>query len=258
MKPQGKVIVVTGGASGIGLAMAKRFISDGATVIISDINEKALLEKAAETGATPIIANVAKEEDVKALVDKATAQFGRIDVFVSNAGVARFGEVDASEKEWEFSWHVNVMSQVYAAKYVLPQMLERGEGYLVNTASAAGLLMEFHSVLYSTTKHAAIGLAEWLAATYKERGIRVTVVCPGPVRTPMAAGVAAMQEDALEAEELVDMVVKAMDEERFMVSSHEKIWKLYQVKGQDYEKYIDLMVARRAYKLGLDEKPQTA
>ncbi|MVT09432.1 SDR family oxidoreductase [Chitinophaga tropicalis] len=258
MKSQGKIIVVTGGASGIGLAMAKRFIAEGATVIISDINEKALIEKAQETGATPIAANVSKEEDVRSLVEKATGLFGRIDVFVSNAGVARFGDVDASEEQWDFSWHVNVMSQVYAAKYVLPQMLERGEGYLINTASAAGLLVEFHSVLYSTTKHASIGLAEWLAATYRDRGIRVSVVCPGPVRTPMAAGVAAMQEDALEPEELVDMVIKAMDKEIFMVSSHEKIWKLYQVKGQDYEKYMNLLVERRAYKLGLDEKQQPA
>jgi NAD(P)-dependent dehydrogenase (short-subunit alcohol dehydrogenase family) len=253
MELKGKIAVITGGASGIGLSMAERFIREGATVVISDINEKALNDKAAQIKATPIPANVAVENDVKNLVDKTTERFGRIDVFVSNAGVAKFGGIESSESDWDFTWHVNVMSQVYAAKYVLPQMVERGSGYLLNTASAAGLLVEFHSVLYSTSKHASIGFSEWLAATYKEAGISVSVICPGPVRTPMAAGVAAMQEDAIEPEELVDMVVKAMAKKQFMISSHQKIWSLYQVKANDYDRYIGLLAERRAYKLGLDK-----
>lgn len=254
MELKGKIAVITGGASGIGLAMAERFIQEGATVVISDINEKALNEKAAQIKATPIPANVAVENDVKNLVEKTTQRFGRIDIFVSNAGVAKFGGIESNEQDWDFTWHVNVMSQVYAAKYVLPQMMERGSGYLVNTASAAGLLVEFHSVLYSTSKHASIGLSEWLAATYKEAGIDVSVICPGPVRTPMAAGVAAMQEDALEPEELVDMVVKAIAKKQFMISSHPKIWELYKTKSEDYDRYIQLLTDRRAYKLGLDKE----
>src|SRR5882724_8801273 len=140
MELKGKIAVVTGGASGIGLSLATRFIKEGATVVVSDINEKALNEKALQIGATPMVANVALEEDIKNLVDKVTQQFGRIDLFVSNAGVAKFGDPFSSESDWDFSWHVNVMSQVYAAKYVLPQMIARGSGYLLNTASAAGLL----------------------------------------------------------------------------------------------------------------------
>jgi NAD(P)-dependent dehydrogenase (short-subunit alcohol dehydrogenase family) len=249
-----KIAVVTGGASGIGLAIAERFVREGATVVISDINEKLLNEKAAQIKATPIPANVAVEDDIKNLVEKVTERFGRVDIFVSNAGVAKFGGIESSEAEWDFTWKVNVMSQVFAAKYLIPQMVERGSGYLINVASAAGLLVEFHSVLYSTSKHACIGLAEWLAATYKEAGIDISVVCPGPVRTPMAAGVAAMQEDALEPEELVDIIIKGISNKQFMISSHEKIWKLYEVKSRDYNEYIDLLVKRRSYKLGLDEK----
>lgn len=254
MELKGKVAVITGGASGIGLALAVRFVKEGAIVVISDINEKALQEKAAAIGVTGIAANVAKEEDIKHLVDKATELFGRIDLFISNAGIAKFGDPTSPESEWDLSWHINVMSHVYAARYVAPQMVERGNGYLLNTASAAGLLVEFHSALYSTTKHAAIGLAEWLAATYRDAGIKVSVLCPGPVNTPMAAGIAAMQEDALQPEDVAEMVVRGIEKEQFMISTHEKIWKLYQVKSQDYDHYIDLLAQRRAYKLGLDKQ----
>ncbi len=254
MEIKGKVAIITGGASGIGLAMAVRFIKEGATVVISDINEKALAEKAAEIGAAGIPANVAKEAEIKNLVEQATARFGHVDIFISNAGIAKFGDMASPENEWDLSWHINVMSHIYASKYVLPQMIERGSGYLINTASAAGLLVEFHSALYSTTKHAAVGLAEWLAASYIDAGIEVSVLCPGPVKTPMTAGIAAMQEDALEPEEVADMVVKAMEKGQFMINTHEKIWQLYQIKSTDYEKYIGLLAQRRAYKLGLDAK----
>ena len=144
------------------------------------------------------------------------------------------------------------MSQVYAAKYVLPQMIERGSGYLLNTASAAGLAMEYHSALYTTTKHADIGLAEWLAVTYREAGIRVSVLCPGAVKIPMAVGIPALMEEAIELDVLVDKTILAIQEEQFMISTHENIWNLFQMKSQDYNKYIDLHVQRRAHKLGLE------
>lgn len=254
MELKNKNAVITGGASGIGLALARGFIEQGASVCISDINERVLREKAAEIGAFYVVANVAVEREVKNLVEQATAQLGSIDVFVSNAGIAKYGDVFSDAAEWGVTMDVNLMSQVYAAKYVLPQMISRKSGYLLNTASAAGLIVEFHSALYSTSKHACVGLAEWLAATYRNDGIKVSVLCPGPVRTPMAAGVAAMQEDALSPEELVAMVIKAMHQDQFMISTHEKIWKLYGMKFGDYDNYISLLAERRAYKLSLDGK----
>jgi len=254
MKLEGKTAVITGGAGGIGLALAQRFIAEGAIVLISDVDEKALALQATALQVIGIRCDVGKEQDVKELVEQATEALGHIDIFVANAGVARFGDVFSQEAQWDFTWHVNVMSQVYAAKYVLPQMIARKSGYILNTASAAGLLMEFHSVLYTTSKHASIGFSEWLAATYRQDGISVSVLCPGPVKTAMAANVAAMQEDALEPAEVAAMVVAALHKEQFMIATHEKIWQLYQVKSADYDKYIELMVQRRAYKLSLDHQ----
>ncbi|WP_343673530.1 SDR family oxidoreductase [Chitinophaga sp.] len=254
MELKGKIAVITGGASGIGLALAIRFIAEGATVVISDINGPALKEKASEIGATPIVTDVTKEEQVQALVEESTRLFGRIDLFVSNAGVAKYGDPFSAERDWDFSWHVNLMSQVYAAKYVLPQMIARGDGYLLNTASAAGLVVEFHSALYSTTKHAAVGFAEWLAASYKDAGVKVSVLCPGGVKTPMAAELPNMMKEAIDPADLADTVVKAIAKEQFMISTHEHIWQIFQMKAQDYDKYISLLGERRAYMLGLGEK----
>lgn len=253
MELKHKIAVITGGASGIGFALAKRFIAAGATVIISDINEQALAEKAAEIGATSVKADVTKEAEVKHLVDTVTGLHGKIDLFVSNAGVAKFGDPFSPESDWDFSWHVNLMSQVYAAKYVLPQMIARGDGYLLNTASAAGLVVEFHSALYSTTKHAAVGFAEWLAATYKDNGIKVSVLCPGGVKTPMAAGIATMMKEAIDPDDLAEIVVNALAKEQFMISTHAHIWKIFQMKAQDYDKYIGLLGERRAKMLETGE-----
>ncbi|PZR25408.1 MAG: short-chain dehydrogenase [Citrobacter freundii] len=253
MELKNKKAVITGGASGIGLTLAKKFIAEGVSVCISDINEAAVKEKAAEIGANYVVANVGIEEDVKRLVEEATRQLGQIDVFVANAGIAKHGGIESSAKDWQLTLDVNLLSQVYAAKYVLPQMVERKSGYIVNTASAAGLIVEFHSVMYSTSKHACVGLSEWLAATYKDDGIGVSVLCPGPVKTPMAAGVAAMKEDSLDPEEVADLVINAIAKNQFMISTHEKIWKLYELKFQDYDRYIGLLAERRAYKLSFDQ-----
>src|SRR4030095_4232850 len=160
---RGKVIVVTGGASGIGLAFCKRFVKEGAKVILSDINNKAATEKAEEIGAIAITANVGKEADIKNLVEETIKKCGQIDLFVSNAGIAVFGDENTGEDKWDLSWDVNTMAHVYAAKYVIPYMKQKGRGYLLNTISAAGLTQEFHSALYTATKYAALGFAEWIA-----------------------------------------------------------------------------------------------
>jgi NAD(P)-dependent dehydrogenase (short-subunit alcohol dehydrogenase family) len=178
MEVAGKSIVITGGASGIGRALAERFLRDGArNVVIADINNT-VLDVAREIGATGKRVNVAVESEVEALISSVEAEQGPIDLFCSNAGIGIGKGIDEPEAVWDRIWHVNTMSQVYAAKYMVPRMLERGQGYLLSTASAAGLLSQIGSVTYAVTKHACVALAEWLSITYGDRGIRVSVLCP--------------------------------------------------------------------------------
>jgi len=248
-----KVTVITGGASGIGLALAERFAKEGAKVVISDLNEKAVNTKATEIGAVAIVANVGKEEDIKLLVESTLAQFGRIDLFVSNAGIAYPAGIDIAAEKWKQIYDVNVLSHVNAAKYALPAMLERGEGYFLNTASAAGLLVEFNAAPYTVTKHAAVGFAEWLSLNYKHRGIDVSVLCPAAVKTPMIAGSASLMKYAMDVEQVVEKVIRALAEKRFMISTHEYVDKLFTLKGHDYEEYILVMDGYRKETEALDK-----
>jgi NAD(P)-dependent dehydrogenase (short-subunit alcohol dehydrogenase family) len=188
MNVKDKVAVVTGGVSGIGLALCTRFAQEGAHVVLSDLNQEACERHAAPIGALPVAADVAREEDIKNLVASTVGHFGRIDLFVSNAGIAIDGGIDTPTDKWQKIIGVNLMSEVFAAKYAIPHMLEQGSGYLLNVASAAGLLVIFDTVSYTVTKHAAIGFTEWLAATYDDQGIGVSVLCPAAVRTPILAG----------------------------------------------------------------------
>jgi NAD(P)-dependent dehydrogenase (short-subunit alcohol dehydrogenase family) len=246
MKIAGKVAVVTGGANGIGRALCLRFAAEGAkAVVISDIDTDgaaSLAEKISSQGiqAEAIPANVAKEAEVKHLVDAATQKFGQIDVFCSNAGVGVGGGPDAADADWALSWDVNLMAHVYAARAVLPQMLARKEGYLLQTVSAAGLLTHIGSAPYSVTKHAAIGFAEWLAINYGERGIRVSALCPQGVRTNMllSGGNEFLLAGALEPEQVADDVIKAMDEERFLILPHPEAGKFFLNKATDYDRWI--------------------
>ena len=236
-----KVIVVTGGASGIGFAFCKRFAKEGAKVILSDINSNAASEKANEIGAMAITANVGKEADIKNLVDKTIEIYGQIDLFVSNAGIALFGDENTGEDKWDLSWDVNTMAHVYAAKYVIPHMKQKGGGYLLNIVSAAGLTQEFHSALYTVTKYAALGFAEWIATAYAEHGIKVSVLCPGGVRTPMAENIPSLLIGALEPDELVEITLNALAKEQFMISTHDWATELFKLKASDFEKYLDTM-----------------
>ncbi len=246
MNVNGKVVAVTGGASGIGLALCTRFAEEGAKVVLSDLDSQEW--HAASIEALPVVADVAREEDVARLVSATVKEHGRIDMFVSNAGIGiDGGVVETTPEQWQKMIGVNLMSQVFAAKHAVPHMLKQGSGYLLNVASAAGLLVIFDTVSYTVTKHAAVGLAEWLAATYDDQGIRVSVLCPAAVRTPIIAGKEDTPEgrDAITTEELADIVVAGLAEERFMISTHPWVLERFAIKARDYDEYIATMRAAR-------------
>jgi NAD(P)-dependent dehydrogenase (short-subunit alcohol dehydrogenase family) len=248
MRVKDKVAVVTGGASGIGLALCTRFAQQGAHVVLADLDQEACDRHAAPIGAFPVAADVGREGDIEHLVAATIEHFGRIDLFVSNAGIGTEGGVEISTEKWQKIITVNLMSEIWAAKYAIPHMLEQGSGYLLNVASAAGLLVVFDTVAYTVTKHAAIGFTEWLAATYVDQGIGVSVLCPAGVRTPMLAGKEDTQEaqGAITTDELADIVIQGLAEERFMISTHPWVLERFAVKARDYDEYIAMMRAGRA------------
>lgn len=241
---QNKVVVVTGGANGIGRAMCRAFAAGGArAVIVADLDKEGASQVAEEIRGTAFGTNVGDESAVRNLVEQTTQQFGQIDVFCSNAGIAVHGGPDASDAEWQRSWDVNVMAHVYAARAVLPQMLARKEGYLVQTVSAAGLLTQVGSAPYSVSKHAAMAFAEWLAITYHDQGIRVSALCPQGVRTNMlvnaeSGGAGFLLEGALEPEQVAADVMQAVEEERFLILPHPEVAKYFQNKANDYERWL--------------------
>ena len=245
MKIKDKVIVVTGGASGIGKALCERFASEGAkAIVVSDINEagiQAVCDSiSAQTQVLGVVTDVSNESDVKTLVSKTLEAFGVIDLFCSNAGIFTAGGEEVSNDAWQRIWDINVMSHIYASRAVLPAMLERGEGYLLNTASAAGLLNQVGSAPYGVTKHAAVSFAEWLSITYGDRGIKVSVLCPQAVRTQMTAGGtgAAGVDGMLEPEQLAQTVIETLDKEGFLVLPHPEVLTYMQRKAADYDRWL--------------------
>jgi NAD(P)-dependent dehydrogenase (short-subunit alcohol dehydrogenase family) len=195
-----KVCVVTGAASGIGEAVARAYAEAGARgVVVADLksSRERLAKVAGDIDGFAVTADVGEEPDIKALIAAAEDKYGPIDIFFSNAGLSRKGQETASDADWDVSWRVHVMSHVFAARALLPGMLARGSGYLLNTASAAGLLASLNSMPYGVTKNAAVALAEHLAIQYGDRGIRVSVLCPQSVQTGMTmAGRAGRRRDA--------------------------------------------------------------
>ena len=244
MKLAGKVAVVTGGASGIGRAMCRRFAVEGArAVVVADLNGAAAGALAREIGGASFEVNVARESDVAQLVREVAAKFGAVDLFCSNAGIMVEGGPETADADWQRIWEINVMAHVFAARAVLPGMLARGEGYLLQTVSAAGLLTLIGSAPYSVTKHAALGFAEWLAITYGDRGIKVSVICPQGVRTTMLVdsdtGPANfLKATAVAPEDVAEVVVRGLAEERFLILPHPDVAEYFRHKAWDYERWL--------------------
>ena len=251
--------VVTGGGHGIGRALCRRLARDGARVIVVDIEQAAAERVARDVNGVARVVDVGDEAALAALVEAIEDQFGPIDMFVSNAGVG-FGDaasgalsvegaLGAVEDRWEACWRVNVMAHVYAARAMVPRMLARGGGYLVNIASAAGLLSQIGDTAYSTTKHAAVGFAESLAIAYGDQGISVSVVCPQAVATRMIG----IEDDAesmeggfggndvdgiLSPETVADVVIDGALERRFLILPHPQVATYFQRKASDHDRWI--------------------
>ena len=242
MKIEGKRVVVTGAASGIGRALAHAFNDKGASkVVCADINFEEAQNTADSINGHAIKCNVGDENEIQDLVQESTDWMEGIDIFCSNAGImGEIGLLETSSEKWQSIWEINVMAHVYAAKAVLPQMLERGEGYLMNTASAAGLLTTLGAAPYTVTKSAAVSFAEWVKITYGEKGIGVSCLCPQAVRTAMTAqgaGVAGV-DGMLEPDVVAKDVLDAIEKERFLVLPHKEVGEYVQRKGNDRDRWI--------------------
>jgi NAD(P)-dependent dehydrogenase (short-subunit alcohol dehydrogenase family) len=252
---EGRVAVVTGGASGIGRAMALRFADAGARgVVVADVNAEGAAAVAGEIGAgraLGLAVDVGDEAQVRTMLEAAEG-FGRpVDVFCANAGIGTGMGLEATDEVWDQILSVNVRAHVIAARLLVPQWLERGEGYFVSTASAAGLLSQIGDAPYAVTKHAAVAFAEWLAITYGERGIRVSCLCPMGVNTPLMQGGLEMEGEAglgprvvaaagtlLEPEQVADDVVEAIREERFLVLPHPEVGEFMARRGSDHDRWL--------------------
>jgi len=238
----GKHIVITGAASGIGRAMAQRFHAEGAAkLFLVDLNEAPLKEVAEPLGADYCVCNVGLEHDVLGTIKRAEAALGHIDLLCNNAGISVRGGPEVDTADWQRIWEINVMAHVWASRAALPAMLERGDGYILNTASAAGLLSQIGSAPYAVTKHAAVSFAEWLSITYGDRGIKVSVLCPQAVRTAMIAGNedgVASVDGLMEPEALCDTVVAILAQESFLVLPHEEVRTYIQRKAGDYDRWL--------------------
>jgi NAD(P)-dependent dehydrogenase (short-subunit alcohol dehydrogenase family) len=258
-----RVIVVTGAGSGIGKALAERFAKEAPrALVLADINAEAVEAVAEAVGGVAVQTDVGREDQIKALIARAREVAGPIDVFFSNAGVGGpgGGPLEAPDEEWERTWQINVMAHVWAARALLPEMLERGDGYLLSTASAAGILTQVGAQVYSVTKHAAVAVAEWLAITYGDAGIKVSCLCPLGVRTPMlegalddsVGGAALLRDELLEPSDVAETVVEAIRDERFLIFPHPQVAKYMAFKGGDNERWLAGMrrMVRQAHEGG--------
>lgn len=255
---QNKTVVVTGAARGIGAALAVRFSAVGANVVIADLSITDAERIAQRIKGFAIACDVTKEADIQSLVAQTECRFGPIDLFCSNAGIA-FGEPDtaasASNLHWQTCWDVHVMAHVYAARAVLPGMIERGEGYLVQMASAAGLLSQIGDAAYSASKHAAVGFAESLAITHADDGVKVSLVCPQYVATSMlgyaedftisetSGGIDS--NGIISTDQVADVVMEGLENGHFLLLPHPQVLGYVQSKSENHDRWIGGMVKLR-------------
>jgi len=238
-----KVIIVTGAGNGIGAALVHRFAQEQpAALIAADLDGERVRNVATASGAMPVQAEVTPESDLRDLVAAVEAEHGRIDLFCSNAGILVMGGAETPNEDWQRIIDVNLMAHIYAARAVLPGMMARGGGYLLNTASAAGLLTQLGSASYSVTKHAAIAFAEWLAITHAEQGIRVSVLCPQAVRTDMlgsfADGGVAGVDGVVEPRQVAEAVIEGLRSEGFLILPHPQVAEYFRRKASDYDRWL--------------------
>lgn len=241
-------VVITGAGSGIGRALARRIAAEGPrAVVVADLDSRSAEAVADEIGGVAVQTDVGRPEEIEALVAKAREAGGPIDLFCSNAGIpGPGGGPEAPDQGWQRAWEVNVMAHVWAARALLPEMVARGDGYLLSTASAAGLLTQVSALVYTATKHAAVAIAEWLAINYAAAGIKVSCLCPLGVRTPMlegaledSAGAAALLADQLlEPDDVAEAVLAGIAEERFLILPHEAVAQYMSLKGARHERWL--------------------
>jgi len=252
LEVDGRVVVVTGAARGIGRALARRFASAGAeAVVASDVDGDGAWTVAREIGGMAIRCDVSNEADVTKLIDKVQTANGRIDIFCSNAGIAVGGGPECATSEWQRIWGVNVMAHVFVARHLLPGMLARKEGYILGTVSAAGLLNHVFAAPYGVTKAAALSFFEWLAIAHGDEGIRVSCLCPQGVKTDMLAaerreGIDFLLAGALEPEQVADIVIDGIREEKFLILPHPEVADYFNRKAGDYDRWLKGMRRLRA------------
>jgi len=239
-------VVVTGAGHGIGAALAEAFAAEGARVVVNDLDAAAAQQVADRIGGTAAPGDAAGAEGVAELIAAAREALGAIDIYCANAGVGTAGGADAGPQAWATAWEVNVMSHIRAAEQLLPDWLERGEGRFVATVSAAGLLTMLGSAPYSVTKHGAYAFAEWLAATYRHRGLRVHALCPQGVRTKMLedaghAGRVLMAATALEPAEVAQVVLRSIEDEEFLILPHAEVAEYYANRATMPDRWLDGM-----------------
>lgn len=243
MRLHDKTTVITGAAHGIGRALALRFAQEGARVAVADIDPAALSETARLCGGLAIPTDVTSETAVQSLVHQVIDTWGRIDLFCSNAGIFVPGGLETPGTDWEHVLSVNFRAHLYAARAVLPHMLGRGEGYLLQVVSAAGLLTQIGSATYAVSKHAALALAEWIAVEHGGAGIKVSCVCPQGVRTRMLLGEEGEKESFLKAgsvsvEDVAEAVIRGLETEEFLILPHPEVRTYFQRKAGDYDRWL--------------------
>jgi NAD(P)-dependent dehydrogenase (short-subunit alcohol dehydrogenase family) len=243
-----KVVVLTGSGGGIGEACARRFSEEGAKVVVTDVDRDGVERVTRDIGTVGLAADITTPDSVRAVADLARKTYGEVDIWFSNAGYAgprQPGDIQ-DDKIWDLSWQLHVMAHVHAAREVLPAMLQRGDGYLLQTASVVALATQPDKAAYTVTKHGALALAEWLATTYRSKGIKVSCFCPGPMLTPMLLSNDfpadhPILKTAATPEQVADRLVRAIDTERFLILDSEIGSDSLTAKAADYEQWIDLM-----------------